>query len=309
MKILLFTHKNDIDGVGNVVLAKLAFSEVEYVLCETFDLNSAITKYLDNGKVYGFDRIFVTDLCPNDETLTKITNDDKLKDKFFVFDHHKTSLNSAFCNEPFLTVKISNDTGLCCATSLFFEYLKSLDLLPDCKTLNSFVELTRRHDTWEWKNIYNDEASRELSILFDTVSENKYIDLMVQKIKIYSKFYFSTLERSLIDTRIELINKKLVEYANNIQYKEILGLKAGILFIEYSYRNEIAEYFRENHFDMDFVMFIAMDRKSISYRSIKDSVNVRKVAEYFGGKGHDKAATNPISDEKFQTIIGTLTSI
>ena len=81
------------------------------------------------------------------------------------------------------------------------------------------------------------------------------------------------------------------------------------MFIEYEYRNEIAEYFRENYFDMDFAMFIAMDRGTVSYRSVKDGVNVRKVAEHFGGKGHDKAATNPISDEKMKSIIDTLTSI
>ena len=54
--------------------------------------------------------------------------------------------------------------------------------------------------------------------------------------------------------------------------------------------------FREN-LDMDFVMMIAPDRNVVSYRSVKDGVNVRQVAEAFGGKGHDKAATNPISIE------------
>jgi nanoRNase/pAp phosphatase (c-di-AMP/oligoRNAs hydrolase) len=57
---------------------------------------------------------------------------------------------------------------------------------------------------------------------------------------------------------------------------------------------------------MDFAMFIAMDRKTASYRSVKDGVNVRNVAVYFGGKGHDTAATNPISDEKFREFLATL---
>ena len=38
MKVLLFTHKSDIDGMGNAVLAKIAFAEVDYVLCETYNL-------------------------------------------------------------------------------------------------------------------------------------------------------------------------------------------------------------------------------------------------------------------------------
>ena len=32
MKILLFTHKNDIDGMGNAILANLAFDEVEWLI-------------------------------------------------------------------------------------------------------------------------------------------------------------------------------------------------------------------------------------------------------------------------------------
>ncbi len=31
MKVLLFTHKSDIDGMGSVILAKLAFKEVNYI--------------------------------------------------------------------------------------------------------------------------------------------------------------------------------------------------------------------------------------------------------------------------------------
>ena len=85
-------------------------------------------------------------------------------------------------------------------------------------------------------------------------------------------------------------------------------MKAGILFIDYDYRNEIAEYFRQNNFDMDFVMMISLDRDVVSYRSVKDNISVRVVAEHFGGKGHDKAATNPISDKQFLEIIKILTS-
>ena len=45
MKVLLFTHKNDIDGMGNAILAKLAFDSVDYVLCETFDLKKKVEEY------------------------------------------------------------------------------------------------------------------------------------------------------------------------------------------------------------------------------------------------------------------------
>lgn len=307
MKVLLFTHKNDIDGMGSAVLAKLAFGNVEVVLCETFNLKSEILKYFDDGKIYEFNRIFITDLWPDDEIFIKFTTDDRLKNKFFVFDHHKTSLNSPFSNESFATVKISDDKGLCCGTSLFYDYILGCNffffLIPSAE---DFVELTRRHDTWEWKNIYNDEDARKLSILFDAVTPTEYIQLMVEKLNKHYFFSFNETELNLINNRINVINEKNIDYSNNIKYKEILGLRAGIIEIEYSFRNEVAEYLREKNFDMDFVMFIVKEKGTASYRSIKDDVNVRIVAEHFGGKGHDKAATSPLDNPKIQELLKVL---
>lgn len=307
MKVLLFTHKSDIDGMGSAVLAKLAFDDVECALCEVRDLNNEIAKYFDNGKIYDFDRIFVTDLWPVNETFTKIISDERLKDKFFIFDHHKTSLDSSFSKETFATVKVSNHKGLCCGTSLFYDYLLDLGFFfPIIPSVADFVELTRRHDTWEWKKIYNDEKARELSILFDAVGTTEYIELMVKKLNTTFNFYFTEYEKIHINERIKKINEKNIEYSNNIKYREILGLKAGILEIEYSFRNEIAEYLRENHFDMDFAMFIVKERGTASYRSIKDDVIVKDVSVYFGGYGHDNAASSPLSNPKMQELLKSL---
>ena len=52
MKTLIFTHKNDIDGMGNAILAKLAFEETKYVLCGTFDLIKNVNDYIDSKEIY-----------------------------------------------------------------------------------------------------------------------------------------------------------------------------------------------------------------------------------------------------------------
>ena len=106
-----------------------------------------------------------------------------------------------------------------------------------------------------------------------------------------------------------IIRKILRRKINKIYYKEILGYKAGIIFIDYEYRNDIAEYIRENKIDIDFVMLIALDYGTISYRKIKEGMNVRKIAEKFGGKGHDGAASSPISSESIGNILNILTNI
>ena len=84
-------------------------------------------------------------------------------------------------------------------------------------------------------------------------------------------------------------------------------MKAGIIFINYEFRNEIAEYLRENKYDIDFVMMVSLDRGVISYRSVKENVSVRKVAEFYNGKGHDAAATNPITSYHKEMILNILT--
>lgn len=307
MKVLLFTHKNDIDGMGNAILAQLAFKEVDYELCGTFDLTSSVESYFEGDKIYQYDRIYVTDLCLEDPVLSKVAMDSKLEGKVLVFDHHKTFTDPKYTSHKFVTVKIEDEKGLCCGTSLFYKHLVSEGLIDkDNKCISEFVELTRQHDTWEWRNIYNNEKSRELSILFDALGYDGYISLMTEKLRKEDIFEFNSMERILIDNRKKQIALKCEYYKDKIIYRDILGMKAGIVFITYEYRNELAEYFRENKFDMDFTMMIALDPGVVAYRSVREGKAVRPVAELFGGKGHDKAATNPITDEMISKILDVL---
>lgn len=310
MKVLLFTHKSDIDGMGNVVLAKLAFDEVDYVLCETFNLQNEISKFYDNGYIYNYDMIFVTDLWLEEPMLSKIANDYRLKNKFFIFDHHRSALEGNFNKYPFTTIRISDSKGLCSGTSLFYEYLVSNNLIDsNCKVIYDFIELTRKYDTWEWKTKYNDKMPHELTLIFNSVGCEGYIELMFQKLNKgnLNEFRFNELEKMLIKSKINQVQEKLSNYSKKIYYEKILGLKAGIVFIDYEYRNDLAEYFRQNDFDMDFAMLVALDYGTISYRSIKDDVNVRLIAEAMGGKGHDKAASSPINEEQKRELIKVLT--
>ncbi len=310
MKVLLFTHKSDIDGMGNAVLAKLAFAEVDYVLCETFNLQDEISKYYDNGSIYYYDKIFVTDLWLEEPMLSKIANDEKLNNKFLVFDHHKSALVGNFNKYPFTTIRIVDELGLCSGTSLFYEYLINNRFIDSHKQIIAdFADLTRQYDTWEWKTKYNNEIPHKLTLLFDSVGCDGYIQLIFDKLSNSNdeNFYFNELERMLINNKINQVQEKLSNYAKKVYYKDILGLKAGIVFIDYEYRNDLAEYFRQNNYDMDFAMLIALDYGTISYRSIKDKVNVRLIAEAMGGKGHDQAASSPISEEQKFELIKVLT--
>ncbi len=101
----------------------------------------------------------------------------------------------------------------------------------------------------------------------------------------------------VVEQQKKKIDAKVSKYASSIIYREIQGKKAGIVFIDYESRNDLAEYLRTEGYEMDFCMMISLDAGSVSYRSIKDEVNVRVIAESFGGGGHDKASSSPISEE------------
>ena len=284
MKILLFTHKSDIDGMGNVVLSLLAFDSVEYVLCEPYDLESQVLKYYEDKSIYNYDKIFITDLWLYEPTLSKIGN-----------------------NYPFITIKISDENGLCSATSLFYEYLIKNNFINDNNSIKQFVELTRKYDTWEWKTKYNDDLPRRLSLLYDSVGCNNYIDLIYKKLlNNTERFIFDNIEEMIINNKIKKVEEKIQNYIDKIYYKNVFNLKAGIIFIDYEYRNDIAEYLREKNYDIDFAILIALDKSYISYRSIKDDVDVNLIAQKMGGKGHTKAASSPIKNEKINEIIDLL---
>ena len=252
--------------------------------------------------------IFITDLWLEEPTLTKVAKDKRLQGKFFVFDHHKSALEENLNRYDFTTIRVFDERGLCSGTSLFYEYLTKQGFLPkEENAIQEFSELTRRYDTWEWKTKYDDERPQELTLLFDSVGCEGYIKLMIEKLRDKStKFEFNELEEMLIANKKQQVLEKLKNYARKITYKEITGLKAGIVFIDYEYRNDLAEYFRKQNLNVDFVMLISLDNGTISYRNIKDNVNVRLIAEAMGGKGHDYAASSPISEEQKKDLIRVL---
>lgn len=308
MKVLIFTHKSDIDGMGGAVLANLAFESCDYHLVETFNLQEELREYYENNKIYEYDRIYITDIWLEEPSLTKVAEDPKLKDKVFIFDHHESALKEGYNKYPFAHIEIKNDLGLCSGTSLFYDHLiKEGFLQKEDKQIAEFVELTRRYDTWEWKTKYNDEHAHELTLLFDSVGTHNYIRLMTDKLRNKKdKFSFNEIEDMIITSKKDQAKNKVDTYISKMMIKEVLGFKAGIIFIDYEYRNDIAEELRSRKIDIDFVMLIVLEYGTISFRSIKENVNVRKIAEVFGGKGHDKAASCPIRKEQISEILEIL---
>lgn len=296
-KVLLFTHKVDIDGMGSAILASLIFENLEVVFCETFEVDQLFLNYIDDGSIYNYSKIFITDICLSESSLILINNDEVLKSKIKIFDHHKLQIKNINDYE-FLTLRCSDASGLCCGTSLFYEYLLDNKLIESFGVVDDFVELTRQYDTWEWKDIYHNESANELNLLFNILGREKYIDVVTNKLIKLENFSFTSDEAKLIIAYKTEIREMCKKYISAMKIKKLDGLFVGVVHgVEYRCRNDLSMVVKDEQLNIDYLVFDILNKNTISFRLINPMVDVAEIATRFGGKGHKNASSCPKTDE------------
>lgn len=306
MRVLLFTHSQDIDGAGCAILLRRAFEDYKVVPTKTFDITSNVKEYIENGKIYDYDRVFVTDLCIKEPVLSQIDKIDRLKNKIMVIDHHKTEIEEGNDKYSFVNITVERNGKKVSGTSLFYEYLLENNFLKSSEILDELVEWTRQYDIWDWKRKNNYDA-RGLHILFETFGFDKYFELLNQKIDSSNRIIFSEKEKNIIKEYDKNLEKDVKKALNNMQLVELKindeFFKIGYVKIFYKYRNDVNEFVKkDNVYGIDAVGMIMLDTETVSYRQVKE-VDVSCIAKYFNGKGHKEASTNLQSNEKFIKII------
>ena len=307
MKVLLFTHEQDIDGMGSVVIGKIAFPNLTYVPCKTFEIDSNFKKYLDDKSIYDYDLIFVTDLCLHEPILSIINEDKILRNKVLVLDHHKTEIGNA--KYDFVNVIIECSQGLSSGTYLFYEYLLKNNYLESRPVLDELVEWTRQYDTWDWVK-HNNQKARMLHLLFEQIGYERYVQIMGRIVANNDSIVFSSEEMEIIndwENKFKEDSKNILDnmsvYVVNIDGRDY---RVGYVFTEYKYRNDLNELVKANNVnDIDVIGMFFPNMNVASYRGVKD-VDVSIVPTYFGGKGHKGAGTNPIDNERFKDVLDTV---
>ena len=151
-RIIIFSHDSDIDGLGCVVLCKLAFFDVDYVLCPNVEkLEAVFRKHLQSNMLEIYDNIFITDLALYNPSLSMVSKS-YLQNKIYIFDHHQKAIDDGVNIFPFTKIIEKDNEGKKCATQLFYQFLVQHNFLKRTAALDEFVELTRLEDTWDWKN-------------------------------------------------------------------------------------------------------------------------------------------------------------
>lgn len=282
MKDLLISHVSDNDGVSPVILLKLCKVDFDYELKEINELEDYFNELLETDLSI-YNNIYVTDLTIPEITYEKINNS-IYKDKFKVFDHHRTHM---YANEfDYVTIDINE-----CGTTLFYNYLNKKYKFK--KIVKQYVEHIKNIDLWLWQE-KNDIVAKELADLFHVYGKTRYIEEMYQKLRKNKKFKLSKFENEILKLEQEKIDRYILQKEKDIltfKYENYIG---GLIFCE-KYKSEMGNTLSINHPELDFIVMINLSG-GISFRTAKD-IDLSKIAEKLNGGGHAKACGAPIPNE------------
>jgi len=299
MNVFIFSHVADCDGITPIILSKLAFTNVDYKLLDN-PIDDEFLDYVNNNDFSKYDYIFMTDLCINEDTIKKL--DSSFINKFKIFDHHISNIHM---NKYDFIEVVDKDIIKQSATSLYFNYLckefgnKTLSK----NSTKTIVDIVRLADTWAFIE-ENKEPNFNLVDFLSILGINDYIEYFYNFILNNDEFYLEEKYKFLF----EIENKRKLNY---IDLKEKQMIKAyikpynvGIVFAE-NYRSLLGNELSKRHSELDFIIIINLSR-SISYRTVKDNINLSKFASIYGGKGHVKASGSPLPNYLKELIIKTI---
>lgn len=303
MKVLILTHKADIDGLSPVIFLKLIHDEVDSILLNANDINPKVTELIKNKSYLKYDEIYITDLTL-DKTTCELIMSTGNWDRFHTFDHHAINL---VANEyQFGTAISTNADGVNeCATSLFYKYLtKRYPETFNTKALQNYTELVRLSDTWDWAKTNNLDANK-LADLLSILGRDEYITTYTEFFKNNQDFYFTDNQKYLLDVEEKRIKRYLEESEKTMFHATLCGRPCGVVFAE-SHRSLLGNYLAEKYaYILDYIVIINM-QQGISFRAHKDNVNVGEIATIYGGGGHVKASGAPLDNAIKRKVIKIL---
>ena len=297
--IKLFTH-TDLDGVGCAILAKLAFGEeVDISYCNYDDIDVMVKEFIT--KENNIDMCHITDIRIVDELANEI---DEKFDNFYVLDHHPTAL---YLNKySWCTVTIENEEThiKTSGTEMYYYWLIDNGYLYESDVLSRFAELVRNYDTWRWSELGEDGViCKQVNDLMYLYGRDRFITWCISEIHddVFPRLY--SADELLLNTKQREIDEYVEEKNEQIIFLELCGRECGFVFAE-KYVSELGNRLCKMHPEIDFIAMIDMGTKTVSYRTVKDDIDLGKdIAQLFGGGGHPKAAGSEFSDNvQFKVI-------
>lgn len=284
MKDCLITHIADPDGAFPIILSNLVLDDMEFISCEVDEIDDITKEILNKHEEYK--QIYVVDMCFSEEIANFINDNDTLRNKVLVLDHHasRDSLNKY----SFINVVSEKNGRKECATTLFYQYLKDTinnEILTK-KSLMEMVELVRELDTYDFIE-ENKEDAFKLGDLYNIYGRENYIENYTNFIKNNDHFYFSDFENKVLELEKLRKERYIEEKLETVKKATIDGIPVGIVFAE-RHRSDLGHAVATKIPDIDIAVIINVSR-SVSYRASKDEVDINVLAIPNGGGGHKHA--------------------
>lgn len=301
--IYLFTH-TDLDGVGCAILAKLFFAgEPCITYCDYGDIDHKVKTLLGNAEILQpEDKIFITDISISKELAKKIEAS-SLECGIKLFDHHATAepLNKF----PWCKVRTTDeeDNDLTCGTKMFYDYLVHQygNLYKD--SLCDFVDFIRQWDTWEWKNTGDQgRIAKYLNDLLDIRGRYDFINHFVYQFQTEGYCYLDDTDKMLLEIRQREIKEYIQKKSRQMLNPHIAAYSVGIVFAD-RFISELGNQLCELHPEIDFVAIIDIANQKVSYRTIRDDINLGVFAQHYGGGGHPKAAGSQFTEDVLRNTV------
>lgn len=288
-KVCLITHSADSDGAFPIILAKLVFDDIEIHSCEVNEVDNIVKKVLEYHN--DFEHIYIIDLCISDSLALEIDNNEILKEKITIYDHHESRIN--LNKYSFINVIVEEKGKKECGTTLFFKYLRDKYNLPILKkkVVLQLIELVRQLDTYDFTDKLKDDAFK-LGNLYSIYGREEYINNFYEYILNNDTFSFTNTENTLLKIEEERNNRYINEKLKHVRKAKIRNIPVGIVFAEKN-RSALGHAIVENNPDIDIAVVINVDR-SVSYKADKDNVDVNEIAKFYNGGGHKHAGGSPI---------------
>ena len=316
MKIKLFTHGADLDGIGCAILAYLAFGrenvDVEY--CDYKDVDGKVETLLSNSDLRNlYDRIFITDISISEELAKAI---DVWINPFNVrlFDHHATALGLneyEWCKVMVEDPKYGFKT---CGTELFCRHLIETGCFKGikfevAKNRDLFVQIVRDYDTWRWKELGEEGlVCKQVNDLFYIYGREEFIDWALKRLKFYGSYpefpSFRDEDLLLLEQKQKDIDRYIEKKDQQLMVQtDAFGYAYGVVFAE-QYFSELGNRLCELHLELDYVAMIDICGGKVSYRTIREDLDVGgTIVHSFGGGGHQKAAGSTFDGRYMRELV------
>jgi len=198
MKICLITHVADPDGAMPIILSKLVFDDIKDYSCDIGEVDDILKQVINDE----YDRIYIVDLNVSEEMAEFINNNEELKNKIIVYDHHQSV---EYLNKyPFINVVVEKDGRKECGTTLYYNHLKELtnNEILNKESLSTMVELVRQNDTFDFTDELK-EAAFNFVKLYNIYGRERYIEHFYKFVLENNKFEFNGIEKELIEIEEE----------------------------------------------------------------------------------------------------------